>query len=193
MTGTGELSLRMAELESNLVRARDVVQGLNRDQFNWHPAPRAWSIAQALTHLNRTNRLDLDPVREAVRQGRASDRTAPGPFRYGWIWLKFLSSMEPPVKKKMKAPALYVPPPEAEIDPTLEEYRRIIREVMLLVREAEGLDLAAVRTRMPALPAMAQKLIRMPLGARFALLAAHDRRHLWQAEQVRRHSDFPAR
>ncbi len=31
------------------------------------------------------------------------------------------------------------------------------------------------------------------LGQWFAFLAAHERRHLWQAWQVRRHPEFPAR
>ena len=48
-----------------------------------------------------------------------------------------------------------------------------------------------VRTTLPALPAFLRGIVQMPLGARFALIGAHDRRHLWQAEQVREHADFP--
>jgi hypothetical protein len=49
-----------------------------------------------------------------------------------------------------------------------------------------------VKTILPVLPALLRPFVKMPLGARFALITAHDRRHLWQAEQVRNHASFPA-
>ena len=44
------------------------------------------------------------------------------------------------------------------------------------------LDVDLVRVKTPLIQ---PKWAKMPLGARFALLTTHDRRHLWQAEQVR--------
>jgi len=48
------------------------------------------------------------------------------------------------------------------------------------VRRDDGLDLAHVRTISPV-----NRLLRMPLGAYFDFFIAHDRRHLWQARNVR--------
>ena len=48
------------------------------------------------------------------------------------------------------------------------------------IRRADGLDLRRARGRSPALP-----LIKWSLGALFAITLAHERRHLWQARQVR--------
>jgi hypothetical protein len=31
----------------------------------------------------------------------------------------------------------------------------------------------------------------MPLGSGFALMAAHERRHLWQARKLMQHPEFP--
>ncbi len=45
---------------------------------------------------------------------------------------------------------------------------------------ADGLDLARVRVISPV-----SRCFRLPLGAYFAFVMAHDRRHLWQARQVR--------
>jgi hypothetical protein len=42
------------------------------------------------------------------------------------------------------------------------------------------LDLAHVRTISPV-----SRLVRLPLGAYFNFILAHDRRHVWQARQVR--------
>ena len=46
--------------------------------------------------------------------------------------------------------------------------------------DADGLDLAAVRV-----PSPVNRLLRLPLGAYFDFILAHDRRHLWQARQAR--------
>jgi hypothetical protein len=35
-------------------------------------------------------------------------------------------------------------------------------------------------------------MVRLPLGAYFHFILAHDRRHLWQARQVRNAAGFPA-
>src|SRR6266545_284985 len=53
------------------------------------------------------------------------------------------------------------------------------------VRQADGLDLARVRTISPV-----NSLLRLPLGAYFNFILAHDRRHLWQARQVRNAPGF---
>jgi hypothetical protein len=55
-----------------------------------------------------------------------------------------------------------------------------------LIQKADGLDLARAKTPFGDL-----KWPKMPLGARLAHLTTHDRRHLWQAEQVRNDPNFP--
>ena len=71
------------------------------------------------------------------------------------------------------------------------EHNHDSAEMRRLAQSAAGLDLARVKSTLPALPALLRVIVKMPLGARFELIAAHDRRHLWQAEQVRNHPDFP--
>ncbi len=181
----------IAEIEANESRAEALVLGLSNQQFNWRAEPGRWSIAQCLSHLNVINGLDLTPLREGIRAGRARNLTGPGPFTYGLISRKFVASMEPPVTRKFKAPAAYVPPPEADLARTIGEYRRISEEVRQLAEASAGLDLTKVKISMPALPAILRAFVKMPLGARFSLLTAHDRRHLWQADQVRQHPAFP--
>ncbi len=181
----------IVEIEANASRAKALVSGLSHEQFNWRAEPGRWSIAECITHLNVVNGLDLAPLREGARVGRSRGLTGAGPFTYGFISRKFIASMEPPVTRKFKAPAAYLPPPEADLARTIAEYRRINAEVRQLAEESVGLDMRRVKTSLPALPAVLRALVRMPLGARFALLTAHDRRHLWQAEQVCQHPAFP--
>jgi len=65
------------------------------------------------------------------------------------------------------------------------EFARVRDELAQRMRESDGLDLAHIRTISPV-----NRLIRLPLGAYFAFILAHDRRHLWQARQVRNAPGF---
>jgi hypothetical protein len=55
------------------------------------------------------------------------------------------------------------------------------------LEQASGLDLAYIKVPAPEAPPL-----RFNLKFTFAWIAAHERRHLWQARQVRNHAAFPA-
>ena len=181
----------LREIDENIRKAREVTTGLSHDRFNWRPEPGRWSIAQCLAHLNVVNGQDLAPIGEAIRDARLRGLEGAPPFQYGPLSRRFIASMEPPIRSRFKAPKSYEPPPEADPGRTLAEYLRIAAELRRLAASSEGLDLRRVKTVLPALPPILRAIVRMPLGARFALIGAHDRRHLWQAEQVREHPNFP--
>jgi len=54
------------------------------------------------------------------------------------------------------------------------------------LRQANGLDLARARVSSPV-----TRWIRMPLGSGFAMMVAHQRRHLAQARRVLSAEGFP--
>ena len=55
------------------------------------------------------------------------------------------------------------------------------------LRQANGVDLARARVRMPV-----SGWLQIPLGSGFALLVAHARRHLAQAKRVMDAENFPS-
>ena len=181
----------IVEIEANVSHLESLTHGLSDAQFNWKPEPGRWSMAECITHLNIANGGDLAPLDAAISKGRAGNRTGEGPFAYGFLSKKFVATMEPGGKRKIKAPKLYIPPPQAGKDETVKEYRRIAQELRQLTRSADGLHLARIKTAMPALPVALRPFVKMPLGARLHLITAHDRRHLTQAEAVRHDPDFP--
>ena len=180
-----------AQFEANRARAEVLAGGLSRSAFNWRPAPGRWSIAQCLSHLVVVNGQDVGPIADTIRNAREAGITGAPPFRYGSISRWFVGSMEPPVRSRSKAPKGYEPPPEADPEKTLAEYLRINREIQEMIASSKGIDWARAKTTLPVLPPVLRSIVRMPLGARFELIAAHDRRHLWQAEQVRADPNFP--
>jgi hypothetical protein len=55
------------------------------------------------------------------------------------------------------------------------------------LRQANGVDLARARVRMPV-----SGWLRIPLGSGFALMVVHSRRHLAQARRITDAEHFPA-
>jgi len=124
--------------------------------------------------------MDVPGMHSTIEAARQAGITGRGPFRYGLVSGWFVKSMDAPVKRfKVSAPGAYVPKLVTDPHATIEEFLRIQTEIRQLVRSADGLDLARVKVRLPLGPGL-----KMSLGRRFQLLAAHDRRHLWQARQV---------
>ena len=86
----------------------------------------------------------------------------------------------------MPAPKKYRPSKIFNAKETILEFQRIQHDLYSLVAEADGLDLKKIKVASPA-----ASWLKMSLGARLDLIAAHDRRHLWQARKVRDRENFP--
>src|ERR1700683_3710918 len=178
MAMSEDLAILIVEMDSNVSHLESIAAGLSREQFNWRPEAGQWSIGECVSHLNIVNAGDISPVRAAIESGLARGLTGAGPFRYGFLSKKFIASMEPPVKKKFKAPKRYDPPRHPEPKSAIAEDARVSAELRKLAVSANGLDLARVKTEMPALPRPLRLLVRMALGARLTVLTTPHRGHL---------------
>jgi hypothetical protein len=167
--------------------ARGLAGGLTHQQFNWRPEPGVWSVGQCFDHLNAYHRRWLPLLEEAIERGRAQGLLHPGPYSYGFLSRWFLANMEPPAKRKFKAPRSLEPPPECQPEVVMPEFLALHERFEKLLRAADGLDLARIRVRSPV-----TRWIRHSLGGSFWLLAAHDRRHIYQAREVCKAPGFPA-
>lgn len=192
-TGTSPKSRLIEELrdyceqiQSITEDAQELTALLNDSQFNWRPAPRKWSISECLAHLNVVNDTDLPAMRDAVAGARQSGLTGTGPFRYGFFSRKFVEMVEPPPKLRVPAPKMYLPPPNLSKDKVVPEFLAIHNAILELIQDSNGLDLARIKVSVPF-----SRRVKFSLGKRIALITAHDRRHLWQAWQVRKHPEFP--
>ena len=176
-----ELEQMLAQLEAIKAEGRAVAAGLTEEQFNWHPGEGRWSIADCLQHLNVGVATTLPAFDRAIAEGRSQRKLANGPFRYGWFARLMIASMEPPPKFRMRAPRIIRVPANTRYRaaPVLHDFSAIRDQLAERVRQADGLDLARVKVTSPV-----NRMIRLPLGAYFAFILAHDRRHLWQARQI---------
>lgn len=174
-------------LDDNDRKAEALTRDLSDERFNWRPDGRSWSIAQCLDHLNVASRVYLVPIREALQEARKAGAVRKAPIRPGFFGRWFVANLEPPPKRRLPAPKKIVPAASKDKAEVMAEWQRAQDQVRDLLREAAGLDLNRTRFVNPFI-----SLIRFSAGTGFQVIAAHQRRHLWQAEQVKANPRFPA-
>jgi hypothetical protein len=163
-----------------------LVQPLTDDQFNWCPRPDAWSVAQCIEHLNTTARLYLPQLDEAIANAIRRGTYGEGPFSYNVFGRFFTAAMEPPARFRLRAPTAFHPPPARPRSEVMAAFRAYQVQFTDRLRQANGLDLARAKVRSPT-----TTWLRFSLGSGFALMLAHERRHLWQARNIVAHPTFP--
>ena len=186
MTFTAAVSLppQLAVVKEELLYARErgrtVCKGLDANAWATRPAAADWSIAECLIHLNITSERLLPLIDEAIRDGRTRGLEGQGPYGMGMIGWALRRFLEPPYKVKTKTLPEFVP---VKVDPmpdTLERFDYLQQQLQLRIDRSAGLALDRLRLVSPF-----NARIKYNLYATFCILATHQRRHLWQAEQVR--------
>jgi hypothetical protein len=175
------------EFDAARLDALDLLAGLDDAAFNWRRLTGTWSMAECLDHLNLTGRLYLRALDRAIEKGREMNLLGAAPFRYGLLERLIVRFMDAPPMFRIKAPKAFVPASEARLAESLAAFVALQDEFKERLARAEGLDLRRVKARSPV-----SKHIRFSLGNAFAAIAAHQRRHLWQARQLQKDAGFPS-
>jgi DinB family protein len=178
MNQSAKLLDQLAEIRR---RAEQVIGGLMPEQLMRRPDPAKWSIAECLAHLNLTASVVQPKIAAAIEQGKNGKILGTGPFGLGF-WGRLLTWFaEPPPKIRLRAPKGIAPKVETD-DPAkiISEFMRCQDEWARLLREAEELDQRKIKV-----PGLFPGLPTLRLSAPIPWMLAHERRHLWQAENVK--------
>ncbi|HET9887202.1 MAG TPA: DinB family protein [bacterium] len=176
----------LRELEEARRRGREIAGALRPEQWSWKPSRDRWSAAEVVAHITQTNRAYIARIENAIRRGKERRLFSPGPYRYGRIGEFLLREMEPPPRRRFRAPRVFVPPVSEAGPRALQDYEEMFVRLSELLREANGLDLGRVHVTSPA-----ARFVRIGLGQAFRLVAAHARRHLWQIQRLLQEPGFP--
>src|SRR5271165_2398363 len=176
-----ELEQYCKQFEEIQTQAKEVTEGLNIERFNWRPGPGQWSIEECLAHLLSSGNERLKAIEAGIDAAKTRGLTAAGPFRYGPFDTYMMRLMEPPVKRKFSSPKRFGPLHEQPLTGVMPSFHHLQSQLMAQARRAEGLDLKRIK-----IPTPLAGFVRMSLGATFAMIAAHERRHLEQARQVKK-------
>lgn len=181
MALAAELARIRQEIAELDVRATALCAGLSEAKLAWRPKPESWSIAENLWHLRTTARVFAPAADRAIAQARRKQYFSPGPFRLTRMGRFFVWWVEPPPVLRLPAPKMLRPQVEGPARAALAAFLESQQWMCERVEAANGLDLNRARVVSPL-----ASYIRMDLLAFFCVFTGHGRRHLWQAENVRR-------
>jgi hypothetical protein len=185
---TPELEIYLEQIRYIRQDVAALVANLRDDQFTWRPAADRWSIGECFEHLNLTAAAFVPAIDAAIADARARNLRAAGPFVYPLFERLFVTANEPPPGRRMRAFRKYRPAPRLTCAAVMSAFSGWQDRLEDRVKAADGLDLRRARQRSPILPVM-----KWSLGTMFGLVLAHERRHIWQARQVRTDRGFPER
>lgn len=190
-------------------QAGELTEGLDAEALNRRPSPERWSPLECVEHLNATARLYLPVLTDAIQEAResgmdAASRRGPRGGSDGRTLLGRLVvwSQEPPPRFRMKtfeqiapeaggeeqASAAQAGEPAGGADPmasaldadaVLEEFEALHEELIVRINESGMLDRKKVKIR-----STLDRRLKLSLEDWFWFLAAHARRHLWQAAEA---------
>jgi hypothetical protein len=188
VSGDDDRAALVAELE-RLERAfRERAGSLSSSAWSWRPDARTWSAGEIVDHLGRTNATYLAALEPALAKLAARSPRRAGPLAPGRAGRLFLTQLEPPPRYRVPAPRRIRPLPRVDPAAAWEAFSKAQRAVIELTRATAGLAPASVRFRNP----LAFGLPLFDLATGLLIVAAHERRHLFQLERLRARPGFPA-
>lgn len=154
---------------------------VKENEFNKRPADNGWSIAECIDHLIVTGVDYCDTYEKGLKKLEEKNLRYSGEMKFSWIGTKFIGNVEPPVKKKFKSPGKWVPDSKINKTKATEAYLQLQDRWMELVERSAPWDLTKIK-----LPSPAVSWIKFSAFVILEVNAAHQRRHLEQAKNVKR-------
>jgi hypothetical protein len=170
-----------AEFTSALVRLHQLRANVPAPAWARRPAPERWSTGECVAHLNLTSAAMLPLVRAGLEQARKSGARAPAKYRRDWMGWLLWKSLGQVGRFKTKTIPAWVPSGDLAPDDLVAEFERWQTEQIACVRASDGLPIQAVTITSPV-----DARARYNLFSALSILARHQHRHLWQAEQASR-------
>lgn len=162
--------------------ARALVRGLTEVSGAWRPDATSWSVAECLDHLANANRVYLHAMQPVAERTLMQGRRRRGPAQPGVIGRWFIRTLEPPVTSRFKrtAPERIRPRRAPSLADSFAQFLASHDDVRAFLRRYADIDSAGARFPNPFV-----RGVRFSLATGLHVIAAHERRHLWQAWRVR--------
>ena len=169
------------ELNEATRRAWTLVQSTDARLFTVRPHPSSWSAAECISHLSISTQSFLPVLGAAIEDARKRGLVTKGNGKLkmdvlGRVLRWFL---EPPIRTKTKTSAPFVPRSVRAKAEAFGEFASLQQKLAELLLAARGLDLTKVKIISPF-----DKRVKYNVFSAFRIVVAHERRHLWQAEQA---------
>jgi hypothetical protein len=173
---TGQLEAVLDQVESVTRKARDLVAGRSVAHLTTSLESTSWSVAQCLDHLALTTTAVLPAISGAI--ARAPHLTTDRALRTGALTRLFLRNLEPPYRLRLRVHSSFVPR-QQDFNSAWRAFEKSQAQLTTTMRAAIGLAIDEVKVESPVYARISYNVY----GA-LRMLAAHERRHLWQIEQM---------
>jgi hypothetical protein len=180
-TGTVRISTKQLEtvlnqVENVTLKARDLFAGRSQSDLTISLEPTSWSVAQCLDHLAQTTNAFIPAISTAIAS--APRLTTNRTLRTGALARLFIRNLEPPYRLRFKVLARLVPY-QQDFNSAWGLFEGSQTQLAKTIQSAIGLAVDQVRIESPVYARFSYNVY----GA-LRMLAAHERRHLWQMEQI---------
>ncbi len=168
-----------SELNAATARAWQLVKSTDGRLFTVRPDPASWSAAECISHLSLSTEMFLPVLQKAIDDGRARGVTADRKPKMDPIGRVLRWFLEPPIRSRVKTAAPFVPKSVRAKAEAFGDFSALQLKLIDMLSTAQGLDLRKVKIVSPF-----DRRVKYNLYSAFLIVAAHQRRHLWQAEQA---------
>lgn len=175
-TSAGQLASLLEQVHSATRDAEKLVLGRSQPDLNGSLEPGSWSVAECFDHLAQTTRAFLPAICSAV--GAAPNLTANRPLRTGAFARLFIRNLEPPYRLRYKVLA-QIAPQRRDFEAAWDGFMESQAQLSEVVGSAAGLAIDRVRIKSPVYARISYNVY----GA-LRILTAHERRHIWQVQQI---------
>lgn len=168
-----------SELDAATARAWQLVKSTDGRLFTVRPDPASWSAAECLSHLSISTEMFLPVLQKAIDDARARGATTDRKPKMDAIGRVLRWFLEPPIRSRVKTAAPFVPKSVRAKAEAFGDFSALQSKLIDMLHAAQGLDLRKIRIVSPF-----DRRVKYNLYSAFRIVAAHQRRHLWQAEQA---------
>jgi DinB superfamily len=171
-----QLAALLTQIHGATRDAKMLVLGRTQADLTQHPGPDSWSVAECFDHLAQTTRAFLPAISNAIAS--APNLTTSRPLRTGTLARLFIWNLEPPSRLRFKVIA-EIAPRHQDFETAWSGFLESQSQLAEAMHSAAGLAIDQVRVKAPVYARITYNVY----GA-FRMLAAHQRRHLWQTEKI---------
>jgi DinB superfamily len=164
------------QVENITLKARNLVSGRSQSELATSLEASSWSVVECLDHLTQTTNAFIPAISSAMPL--APRLTRKRALRMGTLTRLFIRNLEPPYRLRFKVPTRLMPR-RRDSDSAWEAFEQSQAQLVKTIASAAGLAIDQVRVESPVYARFSYNVY----GA-LCMLAAHERRHLWQMEQT---------
>jgi hypothetical protein len=165
----------------NAIQKFESFKSLPVQNLSVKPGPSAWSVAEIFEHILLFNNIYQKMIRKAIDHDDSTVAES-GLFNARFHIRPLIAMMRPPYKFKIKTLSPMKPDDELQrpVHDIINDLITFNREQIRLIEELEekNLDLDRIKGRNSVFK------FKMTLTEFFLMMAAHQDRHIWQAEQT---------